>query len=222
MQQGPNEGPKVLVGIPSGETWKADTAMAMIQMMLVTTVQSEVTVSINNFHSSILPVARDELVKRALSWGATHILFVDSDMIFPPETIIRLLSHEKEIVAANCVTKRLPATTTARMKSEDAVGGEPVVHQTWEPNDPQLQEVWRVGTGIMLIDMKVFKKMPRPWFPIQWNEELGVYRGEDWGFCEKCEDLEIPIYIDIPLSFTIKHTGKLDYDMSAVDLPLED
>lgn len=210
-----------MVAVPSGDTWKADTAMAMIQMMLVTTVQSSVTVSINNFHSSILPVARDELVKRAMGWGATHILFIDSDMIFPPEVVIRLLSHEKEVVAANCVTKRLPAHTTARLKSEDKIGGEEVFYQTWNEGDLHTQEVWRVGTGVMLIDMKVFEKLPRPWFPINWDEELGVYRGEDWGFCEKCEKAGIPLNIDIPLSFMIKHTGKFDYDMMAVDLPEE-
>lgn len=209
---------RIMIGIPSGETWKCKTAMAMINLMLHTTISTPFSVSINNYNSSILPVARDGLVMRALQWGATHICFIDSDMIFPAETVERLASHNELVVAANCVTKRIPAHTTARRQSEDKLGGEEVVHATWNPGDPELERVWRVGTGVMMISMEVFRKMPRPWFPIHWSEELGVYRGEDWSFCEKCDELGIPIYIDVPLGFAIKHTGQLDYDFSMIDL----
>lgn len=203
---------KVLLAIPSGDSWLADFGMSVAGLMVaaqnVPAGYSSLSVVIQNTKGSILPQIRTKLVLKALEIGATHILFIDSDMTFPPATMHRLLEHKVPVVAANCVTKSLPPSTTARFKGPDSKGI-PMDHWDYKEGSPELVEVWRVGTGVMLIETDVFRKLPQPWFPItQVGAEIV---GEDWGFCQNCEDHGIPIVVDTLMSPYIGHIGKLEY-----------
>src|SRR3990167_5319190 len=44
--------------------------------------------------------SRNRIVHVARERGATHLLFVDYDMYFPPHTITRLLKQDKDIIGA--------------------------------------------------------------------------------------------------------------------------
>lgn len=58
--------------------------------------------------------------------------------------------------------------------------------------------------GIMLIDMKIFKFLEKPWFGMRW--EGGEYLvGEDWWFCERVEAAKFDIFIDQGLSNEVRH-----------------
>ena len=62
---------------------------------------------------TILPNLRELLVKTSKDAGATHILFIDSDMRFPAYTLQLLLAHDLDIVGANCI-QRTQQEFTAR------------------------------------------------------------------------------------------------------------
>src|SRR3970040_905518 len=133
---------------------------------------------------SILPRMRRDIVKRAQAERCTHLLFTDCDQTFPAQTLHRLLHTKKDIIAANIAVKRIPSIPTAR----SYVVGDPrggIVYTPEGSND--LQKVWRVGTGIMLINMKVFEKTGLNIFHIRWREEYEDYQGEDWSMCEAFE-----------------------------------
>ena len=63
--------------------------------------------------STLLQAQRENLVKAAKSWSATHILWLDSDMSFPFYTAYKLLDHGQPIVAANYVRRQQPYKTVA-------------------------------------------------------------------------------------------------------------
>ena len=79
----------VLIGIPSGATWQAQTAMDVA--LLANYFEQEPVfkesktqkLTITNSRGSMLPQLRENLVKTAMEQGATHLLFIDSDMTFP-------------------------------------------------------------------------------------------------------------------------------------------
>ena len=85
---------KVLVGIPSGSEWKAQFGMSLVNMVAYSSTPmrggSRVEeLRVWNARGSILPKSRTTLAKQALEFGATHLLFVESDMVFPHQTLHR-------------------------------------------------------------------------------------------------------------------------------------
>ena len=60
-----------------------------------------------------LPQQRMTLVKEAFQSGSTHILWIDSDMRFPKDALIRLLDRDLPIVGANYPMRRTPIIPTA-------------------------------------------------------------------------------------------------------------
>lgn len=204
---------KVLIAVPGAE-WKADFGMCLMTLLAASTQPvkgyKSVDLAIQNTKGSILPQLRQRLVKAAQNAEATHILFLDTDMVFPPYLLNKLLEHKKPVVACNCPTKCLPSNPTARFKGPD-IHGTPVYQNDFQEREDPLIRVWRVGTGVMLINMEVFTKISYPNFPITFNEELDDFVGEDWGFCELLEKVDIPILLDLHLSQEIGHVGNLVY-----------
>lgn len=208
---------KLLIGIPSGNEWGRLFGMSLA--MLIGELSSKpvlnyplTEVKIDNHLGSILSRSREKLTNIALARGVSHMLFLDADMTFQPDVVHRLAAHKKWVVAANCATKTVPASTTARLK-----GPTPAGQQVFsDPNKQGLEKVWRVGTGIMLIDMRVFTKIKKPWFPIVYRPEIDDYQGEDWSFCEKLEQVGIAIYVDHDVSRGVGHCGSFVYGHNVV------
>lgn len=158
-----------------------------------------VNVQVSNLHQ-----ARQLLIERALVEArATHILFVDGDQTFPPDTIHRLAAHGKMVVAANIVQRKIPMVPCA-------VGFDG--KRLWtRPDSTGLEKVFMVGTGVMLLNTKIFKSLSAPFFLQPFTEELG-FVGEDTYFCEQLRKAQIPIWIDHDLSKEVGHLGEFEYN----------
>ena len=67
-----------------------------------------------------------------------------------------------------------------------------------------------IGTGLMLINVKVLKVLPPPWFHIQdtYHDKPGFYP-EDWTFCELAHKHEIKVIADP--RFHVEHWGTYSY-----------
>lgn len=205
--------PSVFIGIPSGSDWKADFGMSLAGLMAAAARPLKgggriERLQLWNTKGSILSRSRHTLAEKALELECSHILFLDSDMTFPNWALHQLLSWDKAVVAANCVVKQLPSNPTARKQAVEAIGA-PVFSGEGKVG---LERVWRVGTGVMLIKTSVFRDIPKPWFPITWNEELNDFTGEDWNFCAKLEEASIPIWVDHTLSPHVGHVGSYTYE----------
>ena len=134
--------------------------------------------------------ARNSLVQQALDEGCSHLLMLDTDQIYPNDTLKKLLSHGKDICGVR-------------------------VHRRWMPFDPiflrgdigkyqsvsddemysgNLIQVDATGTGCLLFDMGVFLKVNQPWFEFTMKDEKPV--GEDIFFCSKARKEGVNIFID--------------------------
>lgn len=208
----------VAVGIPSGQYWLAQFGVDLISLVSAFTNKkvagyksSELRVV--NVRSSILSKNRHDLVKAAQALKVSHLLFLDTDHTFPPDLIHRLASSHRLVVAANCVTKQIPANPTARRKNPTNPKGDPVYT---DPDSRGLEEVWRVGTGVMLVNMKVFDKIGIGVWDMKYLPEEGTYQGEDWSFCEACEKAGIPLYVDHDVSKLVGHVGNYEFTHDVV------
>ena len=131
---------------------------------------------------------RDSLVESALEAGCSHLIMMDTDQVYHPRTITRLLSHK--LPAVGClVYRRYPPFDPLMMKG--SLGKYETIAD-WEPNS--LVEVDATGTGCIMFNMSVFRKMPMPWFESTVHEDKPV--GEDIGFCAKMRNAGYKIYVD--------------------------
>ena len=156
---------------------------------------------------------REKLAQEALEAGADAILWIDSDMRFPSDTLERLLSHGVDICGVNATTRREPIMPTAL--DLEVVDGNPVFHKIETRGKDYVEEVSAVGFGVTLTRASVFQKMPQPWFDILWTDNGGII-GEDVHFCIKAQDNGIKTYVDHVLSPYIKHIGTKEYSWDDV------
>ena len=147
---------------------------------------------------------RCKLVEMALRANADWLLFLDSDMRFPIDLVDRLMSHDKDIVACNYATRRLPVKTVA-FKDWAAL------EHVYSLGKTGLEQVAAVGMGAMLIRADVFKKLGYPWFQIHYLPSAKMWAGEDMFFCELARKAGFDIWIDHDTSQWIGHTGSLDF-----------
>lgn len=208
---------RVLVGVPSGMLWHAKFGLSLASLMVrfamvqVPGYRSQ-ELRVANIRSSILSRNRLDIVKAAEAEEADYLLFLDSDHIFPPDMLHKLLAHKLPVVAANCVTKQIPAQPTARADGR----GDQGIPVFSDPDVHGLEQVWRVGTGVMLIHKNALKRIPHSCWAVVYQEHLDTFQGEDWGFCRACEDAGIPIFIDHDVSRSVGHEGYFNFTHDVV------
>lgn len=208
---------KVLIAIPCRDTIDVDCFNSILNLIQTNqTVKHKdpvksVTLLPYTIQGSILPRSREYSLREAIKQKATHILFLDSDMTFPAMLLHRWLYLNKPVIAANCVLRKIPSNTTARVFKIDAEGKE--VHYAVKTTAEKahkgvLEEVDAVGTGVMLIRLKDIADIPEPHFCMNWAPEINDYKGEDWYLCDLFRKHNIPIYVDHTVSWEVGHIGK--------------
>ena len=212
---------RVGLSLPTQQTWDADFSISIINMytaMMRHRVPGYTgqALSLLNRRSSSIAKNRQELVQDAIKDDCTHALFIDSDQIFPPSIIHRLAKWGKRVIACNIATKSQGnSIPTARKapKPGEWWGG----HVVYSNHKKGIEQVWRIGAGVIMIDLTVFKDLPFPWFNNEWRgPPVNDFCGEDWFFCELMEARGIPIWIDHDVSLEVGHAGKWIYGHDGV------
>jgi hypothetical protein len=201
------------IAIPSGALWHADFALCLTMMMLALQKHAvpgytDRGVKIFNKRTSILPKSRHDLIQDALDAKCSHLLFVDTDQTFPAFLVHQLAAHDKRVIGCNIATKSIPASPTARNYNPNWVGGDLVYS---DPDSTGIEQVWRLGCGVMLIDLTIISQLRKPYFAVEWHEGMNDFIGEDWFFCQRLEEKAIPIYVDHDLSKQVGHVGSMTY-----------
>jgi glycosyltransferase involved in cell wall biosynthesis len=232
------EAPQIetLIGIPSWAGSVEPDTQQCLDHLIHYNLQAKRKIIVRKPTSSLIGENRNLCIKEAIEKGAEYVLFIDTDMIFPPDAIQRLQMHNKPIVSAVAVTKGYPYKPNLYKKISD-VGWTPIIRGL---AGGHLLKVDCVGGAFMLIRVKDIKDIPPPWFAqppvlqhVIWDEvrrlwdEQGVnqkevcekivnlYRmhrkqeaslGEDYYFSEVLRRHDVPIYVDTGLK--IGHIGK--------------
>jgi len=123
------------------------------------------------FNESLITRARNALSHGFLNSDATHLMFIDSDIRFNPNDLVKMIEADKEIICGlypkkeinfpslqkaiqnNVKTEELKYYTGSFVVNLVGYAGETVVPL----NDPV--EIWNGGTGFMLIKREVFEKL---------------------------------------------------------------
>jgi hypothetical protein len=188
----------VAVAMPLVESVKMQTVMSLLQI----TSQPKQTITVIFVKDSLLHEARRSAVLKAQSIGATHLLFLDSDMVVPGDIVQKLVAHNKYIVGVNSHIKALPSKTTVKFMNEK---GDYMEYDGEMPKE--LFKCYSVGTGVMLVNMKIFKIIEKPWFFYQTDGDN--FQGEDIWFCKQAHEKGIDVWCDPTIE--IGHVGDYVY-----------
>ncbi len=191
---------KLSILVPTRDTVHSQFSYCLAQLYKIT---SELGIETFLFYdsSTILLNQRERLLEQAKKVNSDYVLWIDSDMMFPSTTAVRLLEHNKDIVACNYTKRTKPLKTVAYTNLND--------WNSWLPMEPQdeLVKVEGVGMGCMLMKLDIFEKIQKPYFEFRYKEDTQDYFGEDFILLGKLREQGYDVYIDTVLSMDIKHLG---------------
>lgn len=186
--------PKITVCVPTMGSMRDKTVMSLIDAVIYT-IQCGYLVEIAFKTDTYLIRSRNELVQIAISNGSDYMMFIDSDLEFPADGIVRLLAHEKDVIGGYYNKRGLPKAST-------------VLGFDQQPYFPQgLEKVWCVPTGFMLIRLEAIRWMPYPFDYIR--DEKGYFIGEDVNFCKRFNEMGGEVWCDSTIE--IGHIGDFVY-----------
>ncbi len=182
----PNER-RILVGVPIPPSYMANTK---------TVAQLEAWHAYDNvetyYPATCGPeIGQDRIVQFALHGipKATHILFVDYDVIPRPNTLKRLLSHDKDIIAG--VYPMSFDSCIAWCMSRE----EPFVPLQINDLPNNLFKAKTVSNGMMLVKTEVFDKLEWPYFKHLYIPGT-LQMGHDVYFCQKAREAGYDLWVD--------------------------
>lgn len=191
---------KLAILVPTRDTVHSHFAFSLAQL-LKTTSEAGIDTYMFFDSSTILLNQREKLIEEAKNIGADYVLWLDSDMMFPSTTALRLLAHNKDIVGGNYLRRSKPLKTVAYTDLSN--------WDSWVPLEAkeELVKVEGVGMGCLLMKTNVFEKLNKPYFKFTFKEDSQDWYGEDFNLQSDLREKGYEIYIDTLLSVNIKHLG---------------
>lgn len=180
------------------------------------------------FFESLVSRARNAAVAHFLEdENNTHILFIDSDIIFEPDDVFKLLQSNKEVVAGiypkkYIVWERLKNQPEAE-RVDFPVGGQ--IKMT----EDNFLELDYLPTGFLLINRTAIQKIIDKHPELKYQNDIdgymsagdnfydlfkvgirnGIYESEDWGFCSLWKEVDGQVLIHPEIN--VKHVGWHEY-----------
>ena len=192
---------RLVIGGPTRDTVPASFAVDLAQLYAHTLRWDAGAVWLRFIQSTYVHVGRNAVLAEAMQRQATHVLWLDTDMAFPPETALRLAAHDRPIVACNCVMRDPRLLCTAERAG---------ARVETRPDSTGLEAVDSIGFGVLLMQADVVTDLQTPWFR-HGVTETGADIGEDRMVCRALRAAGHAIWIDHDLSKEIGHIGQYTY-----------
>jgi hypothetical protein len=173
--------------------------------LIKTTTQMGINTHLFFDASTILINQREHLVEQAIEVKSEWILWLDSDMMFPSTTLLRLLAHNEDIVACNYMKRSHPFKSVTFMDTND--------WESWVPlqSHDGLITAEATGMGCLLMRTSIFQKLNKPYFEYTYQPKTKDWGGEDFTLFKKLNGLGFQLKIDMNLSKEIYHIGTFAY-----------
>ena len=182
---------------------------------------------------SLIPIARNDLADYFLRSSDSHLLFIDGDMGFDADQVLRMLEVDVEVIGAVCPQKKInwqaikqAVLANPHMEAQHLaqVGA---TYKTFQPlNDKPIGldaplAVEHIGTGIMFIKRSAFERMQgqvphidgqHQYFEAKVHDD-GRFLSEDVHFCKMFRQAGGAVYaapwLEVSHLGMYEHTGSL-------------
>ena len=199
---------QVVICVPTNGLVHAAFTFSLVNAIRYTEAQG-IPVILDMDAGTVLSNQRQMLLDTAIDYHqAEHIMWFDSDMTFPEDTIVRLLEHKKDVVCAT-YSKRVEPFHPTAFYNIDPV--EPV-----DTTGHGLTKINYTGMGCLLVRADVIDHIPSPHFPLIWHPKTSTWQGEDMGFCQLLTSNGFDIWCDLDLSRAVGHLGVQEFYVNRV------
>jgi GT2 family glycosyltransferase len=202
---------RILIAVPNAGGIEPDTLISIYNMDVPSGIETE----LKSFYGYLIDDARNKIVKHAIDNRYDGILFVDSDMTLPKNTLTRFISESKDIVSGLYIKKLSNDEKVIELflKNENTSADGKIIRNV-KPTDFKDNKTFEVdacGFGCVLIRTSVFLKIGYPYFKYQFNENPLLNTSEDIDFCIKAKYRGFKIYAATDI--LLGHIGKKEYKL---------
>ncbi len=183
--------PKVAIAIPYYRSVEGPTLLSCME--LAARSASGVAMLPIGTSGCYIEDNRNGSVEYALKTGIPfdYLLWIDGDMIFPGDALLRLLAHDKDIVGANYRQRTPPYSFVGHyLDGSDT-------HLL----DPGLWPMAHLPTGLLLTRFNIYRKLPYPWFKPGLRDEPR----DDVYFCNYARHHGYEVWCDHDLTKEVRH-----------------
>ncbi len=176
-------------------------------------------------NESLVTRARNILSAMFMESDCTHLFFVDADIEFDAESVLRALAFDKDIIAGAYPKKALPVQYALNFKFIDPTKGQIRVQNG-------AAEVLDASTGFFCVKKSVFDKMREAYPELHYKNDSNIdkkynkycysffdtihdktdnrYLSEDYTFCRRWQAIGGEIWVD--LSTKLNHVGSYTFE----------
>ena len=218
--------PKVYIATPCYDMMRIETCVSLIDTFS-TLGKHGIECKFKSVKTSLVTHGRNLLTAGFLNSGFDYMLFVDADVEFKPEAVMRMLVTKKDIISTPYRVKNEPEILEYAVKFKDS---KDIKILPWD-----IVEIEEGPAGCMLINRRVYEGLmkKRPDLKIKFdeptrkkmNKEIGAeddaidrymynfwdtsfknhtWKGEDLSFCSLAREAGIKIYANLD-SWTTHH-----------------
>lgn len=202
----------IAIGIPVLERIEAQTDVCIYAMIEFFRNMGVKTNLVMRSGIRLIHDARNSIVEASMTIsGVTHLLFVDADMTFGYATAYKWLTFERDIIGGLYVGRGIPSVPFAKAEVKPFPYAWKYfndIHnfKTVATKGCGIEKFYGgFGLGFCLIDINVFKRLPKPYF------DFGRFSGEDMYFFESCIENNIHD-INIDWDADLGHIGLKSYE----------
>jgi hypothetical protein len=218
----------VHIGIPCyGGLMSEPTVTSLLRFILLAQ-QAGLNWSLDTMvNESLITRGRNNLMAKMMTNpAATHFMFIDADIRFEPDSILKMLACDKEVIAGLYPKKALPVNYVINLKPETKIQGDIFTVDT-------------AGTGFLLFKRAVYEKLiaahpdtkyvddvglGKQYEPMMYSifdckiDARGHYLSEDWLFCRRWQELGGEIWAHSKV--LLNHIGHYEFqgDLSKLDI----
>jgi len=211
--------PRVALCIPAYDGWRAEMGFDALRLAIHSAPLVDLTVAFTRGQdtSEARNYLVDQILHRDGAEAVDAILWIDADMMFPPDALIRLLLHRVPIVGADYRLRGQPFPRLGMRVDPDNPFGKYKFPSADDPKTGLDDAMAVLGFGLLLTRMRVYQhpEWQRPWFMRTWNPQARRvdnptgFSTEDTNFCTMARLCGFKVCCDLDLSAEVSHIGQM-------------
>ena len=185
----------IMFAIPCYDQQVTETTMMSLIKTIIYCRDRGIKFAVSTITDSLISRARNNIAAKFLANSEfTHMMFIDADIGFQPEDVIKMLWHNKEVVTGSYPIKEI----NWKKVKHDAVVNDIRYDQLMSKSlrfvvnpvkdkenqatlkvDDGAIEIFDAGTGFMLIQRSCFEKMIEAYPHLKYNDDTGSLTQEE-------------------------------------------